>query len=107
MQNSTFSIIRVALAHDQFLSKQDRAKILAVCKNPSFFVEPTERWLPKMLTITEVAEALKVSRCTVWRMAKEGRLHALDFNSHPRFLLEDIERAIGLTAPQPTAVYDI
>lgn len=93
MQLSTYSIIHVALVHDQFLSKRDKAKILAVCKNPNCFVEPPERWLPKMLTIAEVAKALKVSRCTVWRMAKEGRLRSLDFHSHPRFLLEDVERA--------------
>jgi hypothetical protein len=40
-------------------------------------------------------------------MVKEGRLRSLDFHSHPRFLLDDVERAIGLPVPPPYASYEI
>jgi excisionase family DNA binding protein len=59
----------------------------------------------KILTLNEACDFLKVSRWTIYRMIKSGRLPAFKINEEWRFLLSDLELFVkekltyyGLTA---------
>jgi hypothetical protein len=106
MQFYIYNAIAAMLAGDDTLDKRDKRKILAVCRQPRRFFEPIERVLPRIMTLAEVTKTLRVSRATVWRMVKTGKLRQLDYTTKARFLLEDVEKLIGyrgsVDANQPT-----
>jgi excisionase family DNA binding protein len=94
MNANVYHAIEAMLEADNTLTKTDRDKVLAVCRHPSYFEEPAARSLPMILTIIQTAKALQVSRTTVWRMVKAGKLRQLDHFGGGRFLLDDVEAFI-------------
>jgi len=95
-----YNAVEAILEADTSLSKQEKVKILAVCKNPRMFVEPVERILPRVLTLNEVAQILRVTRTTIWRMMKDGRLRKMDYWGHARFRQDEVERLVGIGTEQ-------
>ncbi len=100
MNYLVYNAVEAILEADTSLSKQDKVKILAVCKNPSMFVEPVERILPRVLTLNEVAQILRVTRTTIWRMMKDGRLRRMDYWGRARFRQDEVERLMGIGVEQ-------
>ena len=62
-------------------------------KQPTVETTP-EPQVPKLLTITEVAGILGVSRSTIERRVRDGLLTARYVGPFPRFLVADIEAYI-------------
>ena len=48
-----------------------------------------------LLTIDEVAALLKVSKMTLWRWSKSGRLKKVDIGGVPRYRRSDIENLLN------------
>ena len=48
-----------------------------------------------LLTIDEVAKLLKVSKMTLWRWSKSGRLKKVDIGGVPRYRRSDIENLLN------------
>ncbi len=48
-----------------------------------------------LLTIDEVAAFLKVSKMTLWRWSKSGRLKKVDIGGVPRYRRSDIENLLN------------
>ena len=48
-----------------------------------------------LLTIDEVAASLKVSKMTLWRWSKSGRLKKVDIGGVPRYRRSDIENLLN------------
>ena len=48
-----------------------------------------------LLTIDEVAKLLKVSKMTLWRWSKSGRLKKIDIGGVPRYRRSDIENLLN------------
>lgn len=48
-----------------------------------------------LLTIDEVAAILKVSKMTLWRWSKNGRLKKVDIGGVPRYRRSDIENLLN------------
>ncbi len=58
-----------------------------------------------MLTVPEVAAALRISERTVWRMIATGEIRAGKVRGQRRITtqaFEEYKAAVGLTAPPPT-----
>ncbi len=55
--------------------------------------------LDEILTIDEVADYLKLSRTTVWRLCTEGKLHAVKIGRSWRVDRAEIERVLGRRPP--------
>ncbi len=57
----------------------------------------------RLLTVNEVAESLRVSTMTVYRMLKSGQLPATRVGRSYRFRLSDVERYLeqGRVEPDP------
>jgi len=51
--------------------------------------------MDKILTITEIAKYLRVSRTTVWRWCNEGELPAFKAGHSWRVLRSEVEKIIG------------
>lgn len=49
----------------------------------------------ELLTIDEVVAILKVSKMTLWRWAKSGRLKKVDIGGVPRYRRSDIENLLN------------
>lgn len=75
---------------DGTLSPSDKSTILMVCQHPNRFISSAREPLPQLLNLREVVAMLKVSRATVWRMVKRGKLRQCMISSSPRFRLEDV-----------------
>lgn len=54
--------------------------------------------LPELLTVAEVAEALRLSDETVHRWCRQGRLAYINVLGVKRFRREDIEATLGATS---------
>jgi excisionase family DNA binding protein len=54
-----------------------------------------------LLTTRQVLEILKVDRITIYRMLQDGRLKGVKIGQQWRFPLQEVERLLGVTAPQP------
>ncbi len=52
----------------------------------------------ELLTIDEVAGILKVSKMTLWRWCKSGRLKKIDIGGVPRYRRSDIEKLLNDSA---------
>ena len=48
-----------------------------------------------LLTIVDVAKLLKVSKMTLWRWSKSGRLKKVDIGGVPRYRRSDIENLLN------------
>ncbi|MHB8516692.1 MAG: helix-turn-helix domain-containing protein [Dehalococcoidia bacterium] len=57
----------------------------------------------KLLTVSEVAQRLRVSRTTVWRWVHAGRLRALRVGRGIRVREEDVERVAEPATPKATS----
>jgi excisionase family DNA binding protein len=55
--------------------------------------------LPRLLSVREVADALAVSRVTVWRLVRRGELRPVRVGRAVRFRPEDVERVVREGAP--------
>ncbi len=49
----------------------------------------------KIMTVKEVSHYLKIPISTIYSLARQGRLRAVKFGKHWRFLEEDIVRNFG------------
>lgn len=54
--------------------------------------------LGQLLTVQELAEAMRVSEMTVYRLIRDGRLPAVRIGKHLRVRSNDFERFLGLNA---------
>jgi excisionase family DNA binding protein len=54
-----------------------------------------------LLTTRQVLEILKVDRITIYRMLQDGRLKGVKIGQQWRFPLQEVERFLGATVPQP------
>ena len=55
--------------------------------------------LPRLLTVTEVCTALRISDNTLTRMVRRGELHPIKFASGTmRFRLDELEHLLGVDA---------
>jgi excisionase family DNA binding protein len=55
--------------------------------------------LPRLLDVREVADALKVSRVTIWRLVQHGALRPVRIGRAVRFHPRDVERLVREGAP--------
>ena len=95
MQLSIYNIVTAALEADSTLSDSDKAKILAVCKNPGHFTRPTEVPLPQLLTSKEVEGILKTSKSSLRRMIDAGDIPRVQLQEKQlRFRVEDVREYI-------------
>ena len=79
---------------DGTLSPSDKSTILMVCQHPDRFLPHAYEPLPQLLTQKEVTAMLKVSRCTIWRMVRGGKLRQVMVGESPRFRLDDVMSAL-------------
>lgn len=52
--------------------------------------EPRPEPVKKVLTMKEASELLRISRCQVYRLIKQGNFPFFQVGSHKRFLTEDL-----------------
>lgn len=55
----------------------------------------------KLLTAKQVAERLSVSRVTLWRLARDGKIEAHRIGKQLRFEREEVEAFIKRTSTRP------
>ena len=61
--------------------------------------------MDEILTLSEIAEYLKVSRTTVWRWCSEGKLQAFRLGRNYRVHRAELERHVGQNlAPNGEAI---
>lgn len=87
--------IEAILNADPTLSPTDKDTILMVCQHPDRFLSHASEPLPQLLTQEEVTAMLKVSRSTIWRMIKNGKLRQVMVGGSPRFRLEDVMSVVN------------
>jgi len=83
MQALTEEIIRLVMKQDPTLAPEDRDELLTVlfaarkrgCDAPPDKPPPTSL---RLYRIGQAAEVLGLSRCTVWRCVKEGRIGTVE-----------------------------
>jgi excisionase family DNA binding protein len=83
MQALTEEIIRLVMKQDPTLAPEDRDEILKTLHEVSrMFVAPSYvQQAPttlRLYRIGQAAKALGLSRCTVWRCVKEGRIGTVE-----------------------------
>ncbi len=71
---SIHRLIESALELDPSVSLEDRETILACCRNPAKFRESAKEPEERLLSQSQVGAMLGVSRPTIWRLCKAGRL---------------------------------
>ena len=86
--------IMAILEIDSTLTQADKKIIKAACDNPRHFIEPSEKPLPRLLTGMQVMKIFQVSRSTLWRMVKDGRIPMVSLDGRNRFLQSDVEDVI-------------
>ena len=68
---STLQIVEVALCADQNSTPAERAAVLSVMTNPA------DEKVERLITIKTASELLAIHEKSVWRLIREGRLHAV------------------------------
>jgi excisionase family DNA binding protein len=68
---------------------------VSVAENEGVFAMATGASRPKLLTVTEVAELLRVSNMTVYRLIKAGELGSLRVGKSVRLREDDIDRYLA------------
>ena len=93
-------LIESALELDQTLSLEDRETILACCRNPGTFRERQKKPEERLLSQSQVGAMLGVSRPTIWRLRKAGRLQPVaTFLGNRKFRQSDIQALMAGEAP--------
>ena len=99
MLPSMYRLIESALELDHTLSLEDKETILACCRSPAKFREKAKEPAERLLSQNQVGAMLGVSRPTIWRLCKAGRLRAVSLNGSPRFRQSDILALMAGEAP--------
>jgi excisionase family DNA binding protein len=60
--------------------------------------------MPDVLTVREVADLLRVHRCTIYRLLRKGELPAFKLGADWRFLRDEVELWTKLRSEAPTEV---
>lgn len=95
MLASVYRIIEATLDLDHTLSDEERERIQTVCRRPRSSKVTIEEQMPsKMMTLQQVADALQVSRCTVWRLKRAGKLKPVLIDGISRFRQADIRKIV-------------
>ncbi len=63
--------------------------------------EKLENKLPKLLTVKEVMEVLRVSRTTLWQMTKRGEIGSYKIGNESRYSEEDIRAYLDSIRQEP------
>ena len=91
MLASLHRLIESALELDPTLSLEDRETILACCRSSAKFRERAREPEERLLSQKQVGEMLGVSRPTIWRLCKAGRLQPVaTFLGYRKFRQSDI-----------------
>lgn len=92
MNPSTIKAIKAILDTDLSIPSWQRRIILKACENPCTLL-PKEQSQLQLLTIKEAKAMLKVSRTTIWRWVRQGKLRQLQLSDAvARFRMEDVLR---------------
>jgi excisionase family DNA binding protein len=100
VRNATYQIVEAALRGDPGVTEQRLTAALAYLREGKFPDEPTEG-LPLLLTVAQAARQLEVSRFTIRRLEKGGKLKPVMITPDlKRFRRADIEAfaAGGITS---------
>ena len=98
---SIHRLIESALELDPSVSLEDRETILACCRSPSKFREKAKVPEERLLSQNQVGKMLGVSRPTIWRLCKAGRLQPVaTFHGYRKFRQSDIVALMAGEAPR-------
>ena len=98
---SLHRLIESALELDPALSLEDRETILACCRSPAKFREKAKEPAERLLSQNQVGAMLGVSRPTIWRLCKAGRLQPVaTFLGYRKFRQSDIHALMAGEAPR-------
>lgn len=101
MLASLHRLIESALELDHTLSLDDRETILACCRSPGAFRERQKEPEERLLSQSQVGAMLGVSRPTIWRLCKAGRLQPVAaFLGYRKFRQNDIHALMAGEAPR-------
>lgn len=78
MNENTIALLETALRMDGSMGDDEKRAVLDFAKNP---VQATSE---RLVTVKEAARLLSVNEKSVWRMAREGRLHVVAIASKAR-----------------------
>jgi len=103
MNVNIYNVVAAVLEADTSLTAQEKEKILAVCRHPVEFAKPEERKVPKLLNTKAAAKMLGISRCTFWRMTREGQIPAITLRAdgRPLYNIDDIQAFLDEQKQKP------
>lgn len=78
MNEVTATLLEAALRTDNSMSEEEKRAVMDFAKNPA------QMTTDRLLTVREAARLLSINEKSVWRMAREGRLHVVPIASKAR-----------------------
>ena len=78
MNEVTATLLEAALRTDNSMTDDEKQAVMDFAKNP------TQATSERLVTVKEAARLLSVNEKSVWRMAREGRLHVVPIASKAR-----------------------